>query len=138
MKTLTKQEEIELLTKLAAGGGYFADQFKHDLGRMICNIKNDFPIIHETAYENKIHDLNKRIEEQKEITRAQEVAIRETCDKEKSEIITKILEEACKYNYIGLYDYIVEKIGIDKTVKLKRTMGFELSDKEIDYLISKI
>jgi hypothetical protein len=136
MKALSKQEEIELLTKLAEGGGYFADQFKHDLGRMICNVKNDFPIIHDTSYENKIHDLNKRIETQKRILQEQSAVILESAANEKLKFIEKVLHRANEEN--GLETLVINEIGLDATIKAKHDLKMELSKEQIDYLITKI
>lgn len=44
MEAITKKEEIELLTALLDGNGYFAEKFRKDIPVMIENINRDFPI----------------------------------------------------------------------------------------------
>lgn len=56
-KTLTKAQEIELIEKLANGGGYWAEYFGADANRMISNIRNDFPIEMKTNTDILKHKL---------------------------------------------------------------------------------
>ena len=49
-KKLSKAEEIDLLEKLINGSGYFAEKFGNDWIAMESNIRNDFPIEHETEF----------------------------------------------------------------------------------------
>ena len=54
-KPLMKSDEIKILEQLRDSDSYFIDTFcKEDIDIMISNIRNDFPILTNTALQNKL------------------------------------------------------------------------------------
>lgn len=140
---LTKEKEIDLLTTLVNGNGYFADTFKEDLQTMINNINSDFPMLYNTSVE-------KALEEERSKTKYQAQEYMKLIDDLKLQHDVS-MQAAHKKHYLNLYefyievltkspgefdDYIANKMGLDEFIKFKRKAKLELNEYEIDYLIS--
>lgn len=134
---MEKKEEIKILQSLK-GDTYFNQFFtKEDIDMMCQNISNDFSIecgcSFTKAYENKVSDLSKKLEvANEEIEQLHIIA-----QQDKEELAAKIIENMDDDDE-GAYDAIEEDLGIDFIIKTKHNADKELSEDEIDYLVSKI
>ena len=54
------------------------------------------------------------------------------------EMARAIIDGVEDSNYDKVYDVIEEELGIAFIIKYKRDSGYELSDSEIDYMVSKL
>lgn len=122
---VTKAQEIEAIKALIGMDGYFADFFKRDLGQMIENIKNDFPIEFDTCFNNA---AAAEVQKSKELKKQHKEKVNDLC--------STLL---CVYAETGseqLYERALQELGINNLIKLKKTLGLSLNNKETDYLIS--
>lgn len=122
-----KEKEIKTLTALVEMDGYFAEFFKIDLETMVTNIRNDFPI----ELCTKFH-LSEDQRQQSE---------RELKSRHRNEIIDLCDTLLCVHAATGherLYEKAVEKMGINFIIARKRQIGLDLTNAEIDYLISQL
>lgn len=124
-EVVTKAQEIKAIEALIEMDGYFAGFFKKDLGQMIENIKNDFPIELDTCFNSA---ADNEVQKNKELKRQHKEKVYDLC--------STLL---CAYAETGnerLYEKALQELGINNLIKLKKTIGLKLSDKETDYLIS--
>jgi len=123
----TKQHEISLIRALINADGYFAEFFKSDFEQMIINIEDDHPIELYTGFISGFETQRQRGDE-----------LIEKHATEKHSLCETMLCVASETGNERLYQRVIEEIGIDSTIKLKRFIGLDLDGKEIDYLVSKI
>ena len=125
---MTKQEEIDILQSLK-GDTYFAQFFgSKDIDQMCQNINNDFAIEGGCGFNQKAEALE-----------------RINADLKK-EILQKIYDlgmELIKdldkgFDEDAIYQLVKGEVGVDAIIKFKRKNDLELTDKEIDYLVSKL
>lgn len=125
---MTKQEEIDILQSLK-GDTYFAQFFgSKDIDQMCQNISNDFAIEGGCGFYQKAEvlerinaDLKKEIQ-QKIYDLGME--------------LIKILDKG--YDEEAIYQLVEGEVGIDAIIKFKRKNDLSLTDKEIDYMVSKL
>lgn len=125
---MTKQEEIELLKQLK-GDTYFNQFFNdHDISAMCENIKNDMPIEMNCQFNYKVEALE---ESNSKLKKELEATIYEWA--------TKLLDinESCMTEE-EIYELAKNAIGIDAVINYKHLHKIELSENEINYLISLI
>jgi len=138
-KSLSKQEEIALLEKLANGNGYFAEYFGKEVPTMVENIKSDFPIDIGTRFseaEGEIESLNDRIRSKEEEIQRLERSI---------ERMEKIVQ---KYDdkFLRILEFAVKSGNTDITnlyemgmvVRYKVMYKIDLTDKEFNFLSQKL
>lgn len=124
---MTKQEEANALRAMKAGS-YFKDFFGPDIELMAQNVENDFPIELGCNFNKKAEVLEQEIERMK---------------KNHWDEILYICQQLIKkidvgFDEDGIYQVVEETIGKDAIIKYKRKEGLELSEAELDYLVSKL
>lgn len=123
---MTKQEEIDILQSLK-GDTYFAQFFgSKDIDQMCQNINNDFAI--EGGFNQKAEALER---------------INADLKKEIQQKIYDLGMELIKdldkgFDEDAIYQLVKGEVGVDAIIKFKRKNDLELTDKEIDYLVSKL
>lgn len=134
MSLMTKKEEIELLTALLDGNGYFAEKFGKDIPVMIENINRDFPIETGTSI---IADEVNHIMEKNQLIQKHENEIRQL-QKEHEAKLQDLYLSLLIANDEALYNKVVADLGIEKTIKLKHQNQLPLSESEISYMVNKL
>lgn len=125
---MTKQEEIDILQSLK-GDTYFAQYFgSKDIDQMCQNISNDFAIEGGCRFIQKAEALE-RINADLKNEIQQKIHY---IGMELINIIDKGLDED------DIYQLVENEVGIDAIIKFKHKKNMELTDKEIDYLVSKL
>ncbi len=125
---MTKQEEIDILQSLK-GDTYFAQFFgSKDIDQMCQNISNDFAIEGGCRFIQKAEALE-RINTDLKNEIQQKIHY---IGMELINIIDKGLDED------DIYQLVENEVGIDAIIKFKHKNNMELTDKEIDYLVSKL
>lgn len=125
---MTKQEEIDILQSLK-GDTYFAQFFgSKDIDQMCQNINNDFAIEGGCGFNQKAEDLER---------------INADLKKEIQQKIYDLGMELIKdldkgFDEDAIYQLVKGEVGVDAIIKFKRKNDLELTDKEIDYLVSKL
>lgn len=121
---MDKQTEIKTLKSLKCDT-YFAAFFGEDIDQMCRNISNDFPLGLGCNFSKKAEVLEKKLHEEQKAH-----------DKDMLDFVEELLvTEAKGGNSLRVAR---EKIGMDNTIKIKRKNKIVLSEKEIDYLVSKL
>lgn len=125
---MTKQEEIDILQSLK-GDTYFAQYFRSkDIDLMCQNISNDFAIEGGCRFIQKAEVLE-RINTDLKNEIQQKIHY---IGMELINIIDKGLDED------DIYQLVENEVGIDAIIKFKHKKDMKLTDKEIDYLVSKL
>ena len=125
---MTKQEEIDILQSLK-GDTYFAQFFgSTDNDQMCQNINNDFAIEGGCGFNQKAEALER---------------INADLKKEIQQKIYDLGMELIKdldkgFDEDAIYQLVKGEVGVDAIIKFKRKNDLELTDKEIDYLVSKL
>lgn len=125
---MTKQEEIDILQSLK-GDTYFAQFFgSKDIDQMCQNINNDFAIEGGCGFNQKAEALER---------------INADLKKEIQQKIYDLGMELIKdldkgFDEDAIYQLVKGEVGVDAIIKFKRKNDLELTDKEIDYLVSKL
>lgn len=125
---MTKQEEIDILQSLK-GDTYFAQFFgSKDIDQMCQNINNDFAIEGGCGFYQKAEALER---------------INADLKKEIQQKIYDLGMELIKdlgkgFDEDAIYQLVKGEVGVDAIIKFKRKNDLELTDKEIDYLVSKL
>lgn len=125
---MTKQEEIDILQSLK-GDTYFAQFFgSKDIDQMCQNINNDFAIEGGCGFNQKAEALER---------------INADLKKEIQQKIYDLGMELIKnldkgFDEDAIYQLVKGEVGVDAIIKFKRKNALELTDKEIDYLVSKL
>ena len=125
---MTKQEEIDILQSLK-GDTYFAQFFgSKDIDLMCQNINNDFAIEGGCGFNQKAEALER---------------INADLKKEIQQKIYDLGMELIKdldkgFDEDTIYQLVKGEVGVDAIIKFKRKNDLELTDKEIDYLVSKL
>lgn len=125
---MTKQEEIDILQSLK-GDTYFAQFFgSKDIDQMCQNINNDFAIEGGCGFYQKAEALER---------------INADLKKEIQQKIYDLGMELIKdldkgFDEDTIYQLVKGEIGVDAIIKFKRKNDLKLTDKEIDYLVSKL
>ena len=123
---MTKQEEIDILQSLK-GDTYFAQFFgSKDIDQMCQNINNDFAIEGGCGFNQKAEALER---------------INADLKKEIQQKIYDLGMELIKdldkgFDEDAIYQLVKGEVGVDAIIKFKRKNDLELTDKEIDYLVS--
>lgn len=123
----TKEKEINAIKTLIGMDGYFAEYFKGDLDIMLENIKNDHPIELGMKFNDTIEYLQQRNDE--------------TVKKHTIEILDLCDTLLCVHEETGnerLYERAVEKIGQKNVIARKRILGLNITNPEIDFLITNV
>ncbi len=125
---MTKQEEIDILQSLK-GDTYFAQYFgSNDIDQMCQNISNDFAIEGGCRFIQKSEALE-RINADLKNEIQQKIHY---LGMKLLNIINKGLNEG------DIYQLVESEVGIDAIIKFKHKQDMKLTDKEIDYLVSKL
>ena len=125
---MTKQEEIDILQSLK-GDTYFAQFFgSKDIDQMCQNINNDFAIEGGCGFYQKAEALER-------INADLKKEIQQKIYDLGMELI-KVLDKG--FDEDAIYHLVEDEVGIDAIIKFKRKNDLELTDKEIDYLVSKL
>lgn len=125
---MTKQEEIDILQSLK-GDTYFAQFFgSKDIDQMCQNISNDFAIEGGCGFSQKAEALER---------------INADLKKEIQQKIYDLGMELIKdldkgFDEDAIYQLVKGEVGVDAIIKFKRKNDLELTDKEIDYWVSKL
>ena len=119
-KNYSKSAEIRALKALVETEGYFAQWLGQDLNTMIQNITNDFAIESDTVPYNTAVSLQKQYDDMMAAQSEKRVAL--------CVAILALLENA-PYND-GLYDLIVDAIGIGTILQIKLSRGYKLRANE--------
>lgn len=125
---MTKQEEIDILQSLK-GDTYFAQFFgSKDIDQMCQNINNDFAIEGGCGFYQKAEALEQ---------------INADLKKEIQQKIYDLGMELIKdldkgFDEDTIYQLVKGEVGVDAIIKFKRKNDLKLTDKEIDYLVSKL
>jgi hypothetical protein len=124
---MTKELEIKTLTSLCDADGYFAEYFKRDLDQMTANIRNDFPIETATKFYSEAEAKDELI------------AVAKTEGKEKKEDLCRfMLLMADQLDDRDLDERVEQELGKAAKIKMQRGLGLQLSQEDIDYLISRL
>lgn len=121
---MDKQTEIKTLKSLKCDT-YFAAFFGEDIDQMCRNISNDFPLGLGCNFSKKAEVLEKKLHEEQKAH-----------DKDMLDFVEELLVTEAKGG--NSLNVAMEKIGMDNTIKIKRKNKIPLSEKEIDYLVSKL
>lgn len=133
MKALTKEQEIELLKKLVEGNGYFSQLFgEEDFVKMRRNIYDDFAIEMGTSVDEEICRLKEQAEKAVKSSADAIRIINSKRDDEEIQFCSKLLRLSDK----NVDELVRERIGWNKTIKLKKQLEIQISEVEVDYLIS--
>ena len=125
---MTKQEEIDILQSLK-GNTYFAQFFgSKDIDQMCQNINNDFAIEGGCGFYQKAEALER---------------INADLKKEIQQKIYDLGMELIKdldkgFDEDAIYQLVKGEVGVDAIIKFKRKNDLKLTDKEIDYMVSKL
>ena len=112
----TRKSEIETIRALESINGYFAEYFKNDIAQMVENIRNDFPIEHETSFGNK-----------DEVHRNE---IRSICE--------TMLECAHQSNDIELLNKVIQLQGHQWVIRYKLQNEIPLCDIDKKFIINNL
>lgn len=121
---MDKQTEIKTLKSLKCDI-YFAAFFGEDIDQMCQNISNDFPLGLGCNFSKKAEVLEKKLHEEQKAH-----------DKDMLDFVEELLVTEAKGG--NSLNVAMAKIGMDNTIKIKRKNKIPLSEKEIDYLVSKL
>lgn len=125
---MTKQEEIDILQSLK-GDTYFAQFFgSKDIDQMCQNISNDFAIEGGCEFSQKAEALER-------INADLKKEFQQKIHNFGMELI-KVLDKG--YDEDAIYRLVEGEVGIDAIIKFKRKNDLSLTDKEIDYMVSKL
>lgn len=125
---MTKQEEIDILQSLK-GDTYFAQFFgSKDIDQMCQNINNDFAIEGGCGFNQKAEALER-------INADLKKEIQQKIYDLGMELI-KVLDKGFDKN--AIYQLVEGEVGIDAIIKFKRKNNLDITDKELDYMISKL
>lgn len=125
---MTKQEEIDILQSLK-GDTYFAQFFgSKDIDQMCQNINNDFAIEGGCGFNQKAEALERiNADLKKEI------------QQKIYDLGMELIKDSDKgFDEDAIYQLVKGEVGVDAIIKFKRKNDLELTDKEIDYLVSKL
>lgn len=125
---MTKQEEIDILQSLK-GDTYFAQFFgSKDIDQMCQNINNDFAIEGGCGFSQKAEALERiNADLKKEFQQKIHYLGME---------LIKILDKG--FDEDAIYQLVEGEVGIDAIIKFKRKNNLDITDKELDYMISKL
>lgn len=125
---MTKQEEIDILQSLK-GDTYFAQFFgSKDIDQMCQNINNDFAIEGGCGFSQKAEALERN-----------NADLKKEFQKKIHDLgmeLIKVLDKG--FDKDAIYQLVKGEVGVDAIIKFKRKNDLELTDKEIDYLVSKL
>lgn len=125
---MTKQEEIDILQSLK-GDTYFAQFFgSKDIDQMCQNISNDFAIEGGCGFCQKAETLER-------INADLKKEFQQKIHDLGMELI-KVLDKG--FDEDAIYQLVEGEVGIDAIIKFKRKNNLDLTDKEIDYMVSKL
>ena len=125
---MTKQEEINILQSLK-GDTYFAQFFgSKDIDQMCQNINNDFAIEGGCSFIQKAETLE-RINADLKKEYKQKIY-------DLGMEIIKILDRGVDED--AIYQLVEGEVGINAIIKFKFKNNLELTDKEIDYMVSQL
>lgn len=125
---MTKQEEIDILQSLK-GDTYFAQFFgSKDIDQMCQNINNDFAIEGGCRFIQKAETLER-------INADLKKEYKQKINDLGMEII-KILDRG--FDEDAIYQLVEGEVGINAIIKFKFKNNLELTDKEIDYMVSQL
>ena len=125
---MTKQEEIDILQSLK-GDTYFAQFFgSKDIDQMCQNINNDFAIEGGCRFIQKAETLER-------INADLKKEYKQKINDLGMEII-KILDRG--FDEDAIYQLVEGEVGINAIIKFKFKNNLELTDKEIDYMVSRL
>ena len=125
---MTKQEEIDILQSLK-GDTYFAQFFgSKDIDQMCQNISNDFAIEGGCGFYQKAETLER-------INADHKKEFQQKIHNFGMELI-KVLDKG--YDEDAIYRLVEGEVGIDAIIKFKHKNDLSLTDKEIDYMVSKL
>lgn len=125
---MTKQEEIDILQSLK-GDTYFAQFFgSKDIDQMCQNINNDFAIEGGCSFIQKAETLER-------INADLKKEYKQKINDLGMEII-KILDRG--FDEDAIYQLVEGEVGINAIIKFKFKNNLELTDKEIDYMVSQL
>lgn len=125
---MTKQEEINILQSLK-GDTYFAQFFgSKDIDQMCQNINNDFAIEGGCSFIQKAETLER-------INADLKKEFQQKINDLGMEII-KILDRG--FDEDAIYQLVEGEVGINAIIKFKFKNNLELTDKEIDYMVSRL
>lgn len=125
---MTKQEEIDILQSLK-GDTYFAQFFgSKDIDQMCQNINNDFAIEGGCGFYQKAEALERiNADLKKEI------------QQKIHDLGMELIKDLDKgFDEDTIYQLVKGEVGVDAIIKFKRKNDLKLTDKEIDYLVSKL
>ena len=125
-KRMNKFDEIALLKSLR-GDTYFAQYFGEDIDTMCGNIENDFPIEMGCRFNEKAEEMRKAAEDAKA-----------TAFEERKITVEKIIRYGEPEWDSELYHYCASLCGPLFIIETKRSIGQELFDEEVDYLINAV
>ena len=130
-----KAEEIQLLEKLLALDGYFANTFtKSDVGIMIGNIKNDFPLLMNTDIDLELNELKAMdLSKTKLENTVKELTDRVSADSDKFELIMASLTGG-----MDSEDAVYTFFPIGKIVGYKLVTNLELNERDRNFLINAV
>lgn len=143
MKTLSKEQEIQLLTKLANGKGYFAEKFKNDFDIMVKNISNDFPIELGTSFaiaENQLRIAKGFVEEKLNTIESLVETINGLRSENKSfqekinSIAVNLVVKESEASICSPYDHFT----IEEIIPIKLENGILLNKSEVEYVTERL
>lgn len=125
---MTKKEEIDILQSLK-GDTYFAQFFgSKDIDQMCQNICNDFAIEGGCRFIQKAEALERINSDLKK-------EFQQKIHDLGMELI-KVLDKG--FDEDAIYQLVEGEVGIDAIIKFKRKNNLDITDKELDYMISKL
>lgn len=129
---MTKQEEIDILQSLK-GDTYFAQFFgSKDIDQMCQNINNDFAIEGGCGFIQKAETLER-------INADLKADLKKEFQQKIYDLgmeIIKILDRG--FDEDAIYQLVEGEVGINAIIKFKFKNNLELTDKEIDYMVSRL
>lgn len=125
---MDKETEIKTLQSLK-GDTYFAQYFSNkDIDQMCSNIKDDIGIQSYCSFNEEAASLRRSITDLKKEA--------QTNIHDWGMEFIKAIDNGFDEDLI--YQIVENKLGIEAIIKFKRKERLELTDREIDYLISKL
>lgn len=135
---MDKAKEIQILKSLK-GDTYFNQYFtEKDIDQMCQNITNDFAIECGCDFHTQTYNLQTMLKQERQNKEAEVRKCSEAAQAHLEEFARSIITATDGCLDAKVYDRLEEEFGIGFIIKTKRQNGINLSEAEIDYLVSKI
>lgn len=132
-KNISKERELEIIQELRSGNGYFADTFtSHDFDRMVSNIRNDFPLLHQTrVVESNEHD---RLKEEFSKQVSENDKLHTTIDS----LIDTMLKSGQAFSDFSLFREVIALKGHAYVIKRKLELDLPFVPMDKEFILNNL